>query len=128
MLCDSITKMLIPKLRKKVKILNPINNGSDITSRKRADEYVRTKRAYWVPAGTKEELNGSDWDGRTFCSVAFEGPSSLTPSLSPTNFIRFFESDPRNLAARERAEAGYSQRFGKGNPDERPMTVEELAN
>ena len=35
-------------IRQKVKIINPIENGSDITSRKRAIQYVESGRAVFV--------------------------------------------------------------------------------
>jgi hypothetical protein len=47
--------MLMPevsnKVLKKVKIVNPIENGSDITSRKRAVQFVHAGRAVFVGAG-----------------------------------------------------------------------------
>lgn len=40
--------MLTPEARAKVKIVNPVENGSQFTSRKRALQYVRTGRASFV--------------------------------------------------------------------------------
>jgi hypothetical protein len=48
--CDSISMLTanVSTGSKKVKIVNPIENGSNITSRKRAAQLVETKRAVFV--------------------------------------------------------------------------------
>jgi hypothetical protein len=81
--------MLMPevsnKVLKKLKIVNPIENGSDITSRKRAMQFVQAGRAVFVGAGDNFiRFNDADPRNQAAKGRAASGYQGVDRMLSKT--------------------------------------------
>ena len=64
--CDSMP-MPIPEVRSKIKIINPIENGSPFTSRKRGLHFVQAGRAIFV---AENQIRFIETDPRNQAAVA----------------------------------------------------------